>query len=567
MQSESQHIDEFFRKKEEEWDAGSGDLERDWQHMLVLMPSAAGSADSKPSYYRMLKLAGKLLGGVVTLSVVVAVLVIFSKRRETVAEKTPQKNEAPVAVVSKPPVKEDSVSVIQPVVSVSSRPVKKKLHAFKRNQMQEQTPTSDPAIVTDTFATVADLIKPDAVIMKEFYDAIKKESNEFDIPVDRDTTVEGKEGTLLIIKANTFTDDNGPIKTGSVRIKLTEFYKNDDIVAAKLSTTSNGEQLVTGGMIHLAAEKNGKPVNIMPGRNIQIKMPVKNYDERMQLFAGETRSGMEATRPGSDSDTLDAGFDLDGNLVNWLPAGQSQFVLGRQEKGIGTLDLSVAPYRVRYGNKTVAKFFYRNYLRPDKEELREKLYKQYGTYYDKIILRKARKNETRKSINKKTISFEDALAAGLMSKNDSLNYVKERRHDSLEYVKKLRNYKYYKFSLTTIGWFNCDYFDKTKTTPINFAVNFDEEIIADKWVSHLVFTRLRSMIKGSNNGNQIQFRGIPDNEEVYVVCVGVKNGKMVSAVAPYNTSSRQVKMPVLEETTPEAFRQKLQVLNTPFTPQ
>lgn len=549
MQSEHQHIDEFFRSREEEWEAGGSDLQRDWQQMLILMPSVATGIDSKPSYYRLLKFAGKVLGGVVTLAVLVALLIIISKREEDITEKKAQKNEAAVAVVTEPASKQDTVSTVQANPSSASAsvtapaPGQQKLNAFRRNQTQ----TQDPLTITDSSAVVADVVKPDATTMvKEFYDAIKKESQAYTIPADRDTTIEGKEGTLLTIKAYTFSDDSGPIKTGSVSIKLTEFYQNDDIVAAKLSTTSDGEQLVTGGMIHLAAEKNGRPVNITRGRSVQVKMPTSNYDERMQLFAEGRQSGVGA----------------DGSLVNWMPAGQSQLIFGREGgEGISLLDLSVDPFRVRYGNLTVAKFFYDGELKPDKNEIREKLYRRYGTYYDKIILRKAGKRERPNTIDTVHMRFEDAIAARLVSKEDSLNYVKQKRRDSVTYSNRLKTLKYYNFSLPQTGWFNCDYFARDPGPKTNFTINLGEGNDAGAFVSHLVFTRVRSVVTGYYSGNKVQFRGIPNDEPVLVVCAGVKDGKMVSFIAPFNTSSRQVQVPVFEETSPEAFQQKLQTLN------
>ena len=47
-----------------------------------------------------------------------------------------------------------------------------------------------------------------------------------------------------------------------MKIAVREYYKYEDIIAAKLTTTFNGEQLITGGMLHISAEQDGKPVTI-----------------------------------------------------------------------------------------------------------------------------------------------------------------------------------------------------------------------------------------------------------------------------------------------------------------
>src|SRR5687767_5157444 len=123
MQSEHQHIDEFFRTKEEEWEAGGSDLQRDWQQMLILMPPTVTGVDSKPAYYRLLKFAGKVLGGAVTLAVLVALLIMISKRKEDITEKKAQKNEAAVAVVAEPTSKQDTVLTVQANPSSASASV------------------------------------------------------------------------------------------------------------------------------------------------------------------------------------------------------------------------------------------------------------------------------------------------------------------------------------------------------------------------------------------------------------------------------------------------------------
>ncbi len=46
-----------------------------------------------------------------------------------------------------------------------------------------------------------------------------------------------------------------------------------------------------------------------------------------------------------------------------------------------------------------------------------------------------------------------------------------------------------------------------------------------------------------------------------MICLGVKDGKVMSCIQPLTVSAREVNNLVFEETTPEQFKQKLQALN------
>jgi hypothetical protein len=552
MQSEHQHIDEFFRKKEEEWDAGSDDLQRDWQQMLILMPSAGAAVDTKPSYYRVFK----LLSGVVAMSVLIAVLVILTNReKEVVSEKKTQKNEAAVTIVSPPVKKRDSVATPADKPQPVAAQPQKKLPAYRSNEPQ---PT-----MADTVAALIETPKPDAaVLMRDFYEAIKKESQEFTIPADRDTTIKGKEGSLLKINGYTFTGSTGLIRSGRISITLTEFYRYDDMIAAKLHTTSGEKQLVTGGMIHLQAENNGEPVQIAFGNSIDLKIPTDNYDPGMELFVDLS--------PASDKNL--GGVTRDGSKVSWVPAGQLQYIPGNEFRPIYVFDLTAPPFRVAYRkDMTIGKFYYT----PDSlsygwshKNLLGELYKRYGTYYDLIKLRKAGRKKSRQAISGKYMDFKVASAAGLVSSEDSVDWYKQRTKDSLQYIKRLKKLKHYQFRIIALGWINCDRFYNDPRPLTELTINLGEGYDAKEFVTQLVFPRMRSVMNiGSYSGSMVQFPGIPEDEPVQLVSVGVKDGKVVSSITPYIVRKGQQKTPVFEETTPEAFKQKLAALNIPYTPQ
>ena len=78
------------------------------------------------------------------------------------------------------------------------------------------------------------------------------------VNAQKDTTIVCKEGTKLSIKANSFVNVNGDLIKGNIDLNVTEYYKLSDMLLANLSTTSNGEQLETGGMLNIKASKEGE---------------------------------------------------------------------------------------------------------------------------------------------------------------------------------------------------------------------------------------------------------------------------------------------------------------------
>ncbi|WP_338356121.1 energy transducer TonB [Yeosuana marina] len=114
----------------------------------------------------------------------------------------------------------------------------------------------------------------------------------FTISAEKDTTLLCKEGTKLIIKANSFiTTDNREI-AGKLALNVAEFYKLSDILLANLTTTSNGNLLETGGMLHIQAKQHESILKLKESEHIEISFPSKVKKENMQLFSGEWEEGI-----------------------------------------------------------------------------------------------------------------------------------------------------------------------------------------------------------------------------------------------------------------------------------
>ena len=121
----------------------------------------------------------------------------------------------------------------------------------------------------------------------------------------------------------------------------------------------------------------------------------------------------------------------------------------------------------------------------------------------------------------------------------------------------LRCTNQHSFTITTLGWLNCDKWQNDPTPKIEFTINLGAGQEAANFVSQLVFTRYKSVMNGYYTDSKIQFRNIPENEPVQLVSIGVKEGKVVYCIQPLVVSRKEVTDLRFEETTPQQFRQKL----------
>ncbi len=113
------------------------------------------------------------------------------------------------------------------------------------------------------------LSKPDELVAEEYV-----------INIDKDTTLQTKNGALLKIPKGSLATDNG----NTVVLEIKEAYTMEQMILAGLTTQSNGQPLSSGGMIYINA-KAGQNVTIKQA--IKISTPANYLNPDMQLFKGE----------------------------------------------------------------------------------------------------------------------------------------------------------------------------------------------------------------------------------------------------------------------------------------
>lgn len=449
---------------------------------------------------------------------------------------------------------------------------------------KEQAAGNDPGnlVVTNPGATAVATPGVAAAQINAFYKTMAKPANVFTVDVEQETVLNGREGTKLIIPPHTFATSSGILKNQLVTLVLEEYYRYEDMLAAKLTTTSGEDQLISNGMVRLTAHSNGKPVNIAYRKSIQLEMPAPRFDPEMQLFRGTRSSLKDGYRAAFvENRMIDTvhfkKLEADENGdIDWIPEGQLQSARKTNllDRNIIVFNPYGDPFKVTHGRRKTKAYIYLSKNCPLSKRQMEKLIIEHSNYYyDKVRFIRFttapgtyyRYKEEGASIAGDSIlmTFRQALRKKLLSPADSASVLQRLRADSANLAGLPETSNKYRFTINSLGYFNCDKYNRqpASTPNVLFAFNPGDGFERSSMVTHLVFTRYKSVIKGTFKADKINFGRIPQNEPVKVLCLGVKNGKIMACIQNLNTSKNEIANLTFAETTPEQFRQQLQELS------
>lgn len=440
-------------------------------------------------------------------------------------------------------------------------------------------------------ATKTDIQDPKASLAA-FFAQLEKPVQQYLIDNRKDTLLWGGDGTALLIPANTFNTDE------KVTITLREFYSYKDIITHKLSTTSNGEQLVTAGMIHVSAFINGRKSDLATNKTIRWFIPdTSSAIGQMQLFEGKVNS-----KTSSDpylefaNDSLQykvaPGMASTDVQINWSPR-QAFFSNIMYYTSVKVLYLRDAPFATRTsGDGMIAKFYISSGSKIPKREMVETLREKYGYYKVKIKKRKGKENTLDKffegkrkhvslsltdlplgdsawvdiaTANQYRLQASDTLVSRTYTPSKYDFYLNHGRPISPGFQTQLKPEELtslsrrYSVDINTLGWINCDRFYNDDRKKVNFYVDLPGN--AANYQTMLVFDNIRSMIPGEVSGNSVAFKNVPHGQTAKIISLTVKDGKTIAAMAPVVLSNNRFSSLRFEETNPATFREQAGTLD------
>jgi hypothetical protein len=145
-------------------------------------------------------------------------------------------------------------------------------------------------------------------------------SQTFDINSQQDNVIEGKNGTIVVCPRSCFKNAKGEIVEDNVKIELSEALSLENMLLSNLTTTSNGIQLETDGMIYFNATANGEQLTINRDNPIYIEIPTTEKKVGMMAYKGirDEKGNMNWIEPKELDNYL---VTVDINSLDFLPQG------------------------------------------------------------------------------------------------------------------------------------------------------------------------------------------------------------------------------------------------------
>jgi len=187
-----------------------------------------------------------------------------------------------------------------------------------------------------------------AIKMQEtdMYKESMVKSQYFSINTERDTIIEGVQGTKIVFTKNNFVNAKGKIISGTVQVELAEALTLEDMLKSNLTTTSGNTLLETGGMLFVNAFSQNEQVFINPDNPIYIEVPTDNFNPKMELYEGvrDSIGNMDWINPKPLQNYL-VSIDLD--LLDFLPKGFETEVRKHYKKPISKHVVDSTYYQLR----------------------------------------------------------------------------------------------------------------------------------------------------------------------------------------------------------------------------
>ncbi|HUM47504.1 MAG TPA: energy transducer TonB, partial [Chitinophagales bacterium] len=370
----------------------------------------------------------------------------------------------------------------------------------------------------------------------DIYKYFEKTTEVFLLKTGMDTTIICAEGTSLMISAGSFiSEETGQEIEGIIQVSVKEYYKISDILLAKLSTTSNGELLETGGMIHISVSANNERCVLKPGKSVGIGFPAVEKKEGMQLYSGQWKNdhqiNWEVVPWPYDSETI------------CFPVSQMPVYPGGQ-KNMRAFIIKT----IRYPEKAKADgirgtVFISMVVQKDSFIDEVKVERGIDPECDQVVLAAVKKlsrfipgTENGVPVDVKLVLPVRFSADGDPSYDTGFRTGFDQTYNDTT-INEAPSYQInrYLFSKTQLGWINCDRFWKYDGAPkVNFVVQINGETNCN---STIIFHRFKAIMSGTTSGNFSAFNAIPSGEAITLIAVKYMNNQPYLALKETVTSS------------------------------
>lgn len=133
--------------------------------------------------------------------------------------------------------------------------------------------------------------------LQNVFDDLRQKSKVQTIDAAKGGSFYGNSGTRYVFQPSSFQFADGSVVTGDVRLEVTEYLNNGDMIFSKMLPMSGKEPLISGGEINVLATKDGLPVYMRPNYYYQAFIPQEGKAPTgMSLFLGEPTQDSTVTK-------------------------------------------------------------------------------------------------------------------------------------------------------------------------------------------------------------------------------------------------------------------------------
>lgn len=151
------------------------------------------------------------------------------------------------------------------------------------------------------------------------YTSIRPTIQLFKIDNNRPNKIVAANGTEVLVPAECFTKPNGD-KVREVQIEIVEAFSLSDFISSGLTTLSNGQLLMSNGMIFLNAKSGNENLQLINGTSLTVSMPTMTDNRGFQLFSGNGENW------NLDTSMTKTDYSIPLPLALLYPEGNKQFL-------------------------------------------------------------------------------------------------------------------------------------------------------------------------------------------------------------------------------------------------
>lgn len=279
-------------------------------------------------------------------------------------------------------------------------------------------------------------------------------------------------GTQIKIPANSLVFENGHAPTKAIVLEVAEYTEMDAIIMKSMTTTAGGKALQTGGMWHIEASSEGKPLIMKQGNSYSIEVAKDNSTKPMQVFVGKLKNG----------------------LIDWE--------LQNDGKVTATTTTVTVPVSGNEKENTTRNLNLNDVSNLDVNQLNVLNQNQLNNLNNLNVVNNVNVN----NLNRKQKRNKN-------SKVDESIYFDPQQEERTQTTQKA----IYAMELNDFGWINCDAFDQTKELT-DFYVKGDVTTASSVM---LIYPKRKSVLPGyiCSDGKTVKFSNIATDEMPMLVVV------------------------------------------------